>query len=154
MVKAVRDNEYREPQAGVQVQYVLVPGGPGATGPIGPDGPSGRATVVAAETIHAYYVIGLDGHGEAYPVSCLVEDDAVSVLGVAIFAALVGEPVTAATDGPLALSGTWTQQGDVYLGSSGELVFIPPSPGFVLKIGTVISSETMIVRIEPPIFLA
>lgn len=149
MPKLIRDATGPDFPPGTVVEPVNVPG---PIGPVGPPGLPGRMEVIVAQNVPAFYVVGLDGHGEGYLVSCLVEEDSELVLGVATYAALTGETVLVVTDGTIVSPGNWSTLGPVYLGESGELVLAIPVTGYVLKVGTIASTGVLIVRPEPALF--
>lgn len=126
----------------------------GGSGPSGPPGSSGSTvTVIASAVIQAYHVVGVDSSGDIYMADYTAIGDFFTVLGIALSAALPGEPVVVAIAGLLVTPALWAP-GPLYLGTSGTLVSVPPTTDFHLQVAVATSPSLLIVRPEFSIALA
>lgn len=120
--------------------------GSGVQGPPGPPGAGSTFTAIAAQTIFQFRVVALNPSGMAYLPNQAVLLDAKSVLGVALNAALVGEPVVIQTDGVIVTGPLWNPGAEYFLGASGILVDTPPTTGQWLQVAFANSATELIVR--------
>lgn len=123
---------------------VCTPCGGGEPGPPGP--PGGTFIANAAETIFQYRVVALDSSGTLFlpDQSDLAETKA--VLGIALMAGLIGDPVTVQTEGVIITGALWIPGSEYFLGASGILVTVPPTTGQWLQIAFANSATELIVR--------
>jgi hypothetical protein len=82
------------------------------------------------------------------------EPEANAPIGITTLAALTGEDISIATGGTLQdASWSWTAGLPVLMGPNGVLTQTqPPGQGVLVAVGTAIEGDTIVVRIEPPIF--
>jgi hypothetical protein len=78
---------------------------------------------------------------------------AISFVGVTVTAADSGTEVVVQRAGELDVDGLGLSLGPVWLGESGMLTNTPPSHGFRLYLGTVVSGSYMILWPSEPVFL-
>jgi hypothetical protein len=107
--------------------------------------------VAAGASILAGHVVALDDSGLGYMPTSATVDDAHRIVGVAVTAANPGEACSVRYDGLLMTSGL--TPGFVYLGLAGELTSSLPGSGFQVQIGTAVSTTTLIIRPQLPIYL-
>lgn len=107
-------------------------------------------TVVAAQNITAFKVVGLNPSGQAYLVDSSVLADQYVVAGISMFAANVGEPLDIITDGLLPTGSLWVV-GPKFLGTAGILTDTPPTSGFYLQVASAPTTSELIVRPQTPI---
>lgn len=100
----------------------------------------------AAETIFQYRVVALNSSGTLFLPDNFDLAETKAVLGIALSAGLIGDPVTVQTDGVLATGSLWTPGAEYFLGTSGILVSTPPTSGNWLQIAFANSATELIVR--------
>lgn len=106
--------------------------------------------VVAGEDISALRVIKLENN-LAYVASSTVPGDSDKIIGVATVGALLGQPLTVRTHGPLSDAiWSWTE-GALFIDEAGDISITPPASGFIQKIGKVVSPTKIIVDVNQPI---
>lgn len=120
--------------------------GSGLQGPAGPPGAGSTFTGAAAETIFQFRVVSLNPSGTLYLPNQAVLLDAKAVLGVALNAALTGEPVVVQTDGVLITGPLWNPGSEYFLGAGGILVDTPPTTGQWLQVAFANSATELIIR--------
>lgn len=124
----------------------------------GPPGPDPEAIeVTAGETIPAWRAVRVDPDGLAYLADNDTPTDGLRLLGISRIAALVGEPLTVATDGTSVdtTPTTWTP-GPLYVGEAGVLVSTPPDgavDNYTLTVACALTTTRLIVRPQFPIYL-
>lgn len=124
-----------------------------AQGPQGPPGESEGATFIATagETIHGGRAVRVV-NGVAYHPSILNEEHADQVVGVAVQSTAVGLEFAVRTGGVYTeLSAPWTGDGTVWCGDNGVLTQTPPTSGWLLQIGRVISTTSFNVDVDEPV---
>lgn len=128
----------------------------------GPSGPPGRDGVnsplqyyTAAVALSGHIAVTLNTSGLATPADCRTESHAAALAGATIGAAEAGASAIVRQTGLLESPG-WGLTPDlpVYLGESGALVqTVPSSALFVKQIGRALSSTSVLIDIQPAIFL-
>jgi hypothetical protein len=129
--------------------------GTGAQGPAGQD--AGRITVTAGATLQQWSAVTIATDGLAYPADNDNPTHAWQTTGVTYTAALTGEEVQVAIGGAMLDTAplTWTP-GPLYLGENGALTSAVPTGGtdtFHLWVGTALTTTTVLVRPQAPIYL-
>lgn len=76
-----------------------------------------------------------------------------SVLGVCISSTVIGDSAKIVLAGEYTFENELFTPGPVFLGTSGEIVSVKPTTGYVLQIGFAVSSTKLIVRIGTPVEL-
>lgn len=128
----------------------------GEVGPQGPPGPAGGAsqTYIAGMALGGQRAVVLNSAGEAVYADNTDLSHADKVLGITTGAASIGNPVTVQTLGPLTEpSWTWALDQEVFLSTVGLLTQTPPSSGFLEGMGFPLATDTLQVRIKPPVRL-
>ena len=121
----------------------------------GGTGPGTSTTYEAAEDIGGHSAITLNTAGKAIKATNTNSKHAAAILGVTSAAVTTGSQV-AATDIGLVTNPGWglTIDMPVYLGLNGVLTqTIPVSPSFIKQLGIAISSDSVLVSIEPSIII-
>lgn len=123
----------------------------------GPKGDTGSslAAYPAAVALSGHVAVTLDAAGQAILADCRTPVHAATVLGVTTGAAESGAPATVQRTGTLVSPG-WglTPDAPVYLGEAGALVqTVPPSSAFVKPLGRALSATTVLIELQPAIFL-
>lgn len=150
-----------DPTGKIGVSDVLIrystDGKVGAAGADGADGASGAASyeynAVAGENLGTGDVVRIDG-GVAY----ISDKDAVTHIGETIglvkAAVTSGQPVVINIGGEFTDVGwTWVP-GTVFLSTAGALTQTAPSTGILQKIGTVLTSTSILIDIDDPVLRA
>lgn len=134
---------------------VVSKGGQGPAGPAGPPGPSGGDVVVlpAATDVGGHRVVRSTGEYAGY-ADAYNADHGDDVLGLTLGAATAGDDVQVQTGGTInEPSWDWTPEEPVFAGADGIPTQSPPTDAaFLLVIGFAITSTSMRVRIESPIY--
>lgn len=131
---------------------ILVPqgpaGAPGAPGGAGEEHP-------AAVAVSGHAVVALDAAGALRYASADVAADALLVAGVSVNAAAPGGTVSVRSAGLVTHAGwAWTPGAPVYLGLNGALTqSIPVTAVFARVIGNAVSSDSLLIDLQPPVFL-
>lgn len=150
----------------VTIQTVAAqgPAGPigpiGNTGPIGPQGPSGPQGISGIQTVNLFSSIPLSGNKVVkitptglYYANNLINLDSTEVIGVTQGASIANTVVAIQTFGELDGFDSLTTGQIVYLSTEGSVSHTVPTTGFILKIGTAISSTKINISIGLPIIL-
>lgn len=131
------------------VVTVITEGQQGPAGPQGPAGSSGAQVLIleAGENLSV---------GDPVRVSTnkfYIADNTTNfrVVAVVTTAALTGLPATATLMGPATLSGL--SAGSPYFLGAGIITAVPPSSGYVIRLGQAVSDSTLLLNIEEPILL-
>lgn len=122
----------------------------------GPAGPSGvQESYITAETLSGHVAITLDVDGLAIAADCRIAGHASSVLGVTLGASTLGDSVNVRAKGLIESSGWGLTPGlPVYLGESGALAqVVPVSALFIKPIGSALTSSSVLVDLQPAIFI-
>lgn len=128
---------------------------PGIQGPPGPKGDSGAAASVSlpvGAVIHGLRIVRAE-NGVAYPVDTSVELHAEQVAGLALQSVTVtGQPVNIQTAGPVTDSSwSWTA-GTLWCGPDGSLTQSPAATGWIMPVARVLTSDTIQIDIDVPIY--
>lgn len=138
-------------------EVVETVGGVGPPGPIGPQGPAGSAEFIvrlAGESLGGQRVVIIGDTEEVFYADPTVEDHAYRVRGLTRGAATQGNTVEIQTQGEMTEpSWTWTPGLPVFLNPNGLLSHSPPETGFILLVGSALSSNKLFIKIDLPFFL-
>jgi hypothetical protein len=134
------------------INVVPAQGARGLPGEQGPEGLGAQVIVPAGDLIHGHRVVGYGNLGQLQQMDNRDLDHMVSVLGVSLNAATVGEPVTVATNREVQHSSwSWVMHQPIYLGIEGTLTQVPPeSPAaeFLLQVGFPTAPDKLWVEVE------
>lgn len=120
----------------------------------GGGGTGGSLTAIAGETILAWHAVWIDTDGLLYNADHDVLTEATQVAGISTVSALAGETVTVATDGSYLDTGApLFPVGPLFVGDTGVLDPTPPSVGWHLQMGSMMTTTKLLVRPQFPIFL-
>lgn len=123
----------------------------GPRGPAGQDAAGATLTLPTAVSIHAGRAVRLVGGQLSHPDTS-TPAHADQVAGVAETAAAGGATARIRTAGVTSNDAwTWTE-GPVYVGADGVLTQTPPAVGWLMTIGRALTSTSLLVDPEPPIF--
>lgn len=142
-------------QAETRAVAVVGKGGQGPAGEVGPPGPAGGEVVVlpAAIDLGGHRVVrssaGNVGYADAYDA-----DHGDDVLGISLGAAAVGDDVQVRVGGLITEpSWAWTPEEPIFVGAEGiPTQTAPLDAAFLLVVGFAVTSTSMRVRIESPIY--
>lgn len=121
----------------------------------GPPGPAGRPTLTALSgaNLSGHRAVYLAG-GKAFYASARGAGVRV-VAGITLAAALTDQPIEIQLAGEInEPSWSWTPEEPVYLGESGLITQAPAMAHALLELGFALTSTSMVVRIQQPIFLS
>lgn len=110
-------------------------------------------TIEAAVDMPAFTVVKVMRSNVARPARSTTPADGETVTGITTVAAKAGEMVPIRTSGAL-MSPAPLPVGNLYLGPNGELTSDPNSGAYTIKIGIAPTSDLLILRIDPPVYLA
>lgn len=132
---------------------VVEGGGSIDTGEGGGSSAATGATYTADETMSALRVVRSSGAGHVL-YARPPEPEANAPIGITTQAVSSGAEVAVATGGTLQdASWSWTAGLPVLMGPNGVLTQTqPPGQGVLVAVGTAVEGDTIVVRIEPPIF--
>lgn len=128
----------------------------GLPGLQGPPGATGAPTVTlpAAGALQGHFLVRSDGT-QFHAVDTSNPDHAAEVVGIALGStSAAGQSLTAQTAGPITDSNWSWAPGVVWCGADGRLTQTPPSLGWLMQAGRVISPTTVDIDIEQPIYRA
>lgn len=130
---------------------VRIAAGVGPRGPAGQDAAGATLTLPAATSIHAGRAVRLvDGQLTHPDPNNSAHAD--QVAGVAETAATTGGTARIRTAG-VTENDSWAwAEGPVYVGADGVLTQTPPATGWQMTIGRALTTTSLLVDIEPPIF--
>lgn len=141
-----------------QAASIVTAGAQGPAGRQGDIGPAGgtATTETAGEALGGHRIARLDAGGDAVYASNDVPADALSVLGLTLGAAVLGDPIDVQRMGEVTEpSWTWSLDQPVYLGTNGGLTQTAPSApaaAFQLIVGFPVSATTLFVSLREPIY--
>ena len=143
------------PQVG-KGAVVVTRGVPGRKGDRGDPGPAGGETLVPVgpDPLSGHSIVSVSADGELIPADCTSLALAGTVLGLLAGAYSPGEDAAVQTGFVLEHSGWNWVPGFVFVGSAGQPVqTLPVGAVFSQAIGKVLSPTSILVDIQPPIFL-
>lgn len=116
---------------------------------------SALETYTAASALSGHVAVTLDASGYATPADCRSAAHAAALCGVTTGAALAGAPATVRRSGLLTSPGWGLTPGlPVVLGEDGALVqAAPPSAAYLKQIGVALSASSVLIDLQPAIFL-
>ena len=118
-----------------------------ASGGGGPGGDGVVLSMIAATTIHGGRAVSSDPD-EVYHPALAVPIDGPRVVGIAMQSVSTGDPVDIRTSGPITdPAWSWTG-GPVYVGDAGVLTQTAPTSGWIVSVGSAISSNTIDVNVK------
>lgn len=135
-------------------------GGRGDTGRAGGGGGSTTITAdaptyIAATAISGHTVVTLDVTGKALPADPTVAAHAHAVIGISLNAASAGGQLTVVDSGLLTHLGWSFEPGlPVFIGMDGVITQTPPSAVWQKVVGVALSATSIVVGLQPAIFLA
>lgn len=108
-------------------------------------------TVTASEPLGGHRVVTMSGlYADSSNPS-----HAYTIAGITLQAVASGAPVEAQYIGELTEpSWAWTPAEPVFLGGNGMLTHTAPDAGFILQIGIPITSTTLLIDIQQPLYIA
>lgn len=108
-------------------------------------------TVTASEPLGGHRVVTMSGlYADSSNPS-----HACFIAGITLQAVASGAPVEAQYIGELTESSwAWTPAEPVFLGGNGMLTHTAPDAGFILQIGIPITSTTLLIDIQQPLYIA
>jgi hypothetical protein len=126
----------------------------GPAGPQGLPGPAGGETLyVADEPISALRVVRLSSSGHVR-LARPEEAESHSPLGVSLQAAASGGTLSVALQGQVQdNSWAWIPGQSVFLGANGTLTSVQQNLNVAIVVGTASAPTSLMVRIQPPLFL-
>lgn len=132
--------------------------GQGIAGPPGNPGTPGGAIVAgtAGAAVSGHMALAYDAAGALVYASADVAEHALAVAGVSTNAAALGDQVTVQRSDVIEHAGwSWTPDAPVYLGLAGALVQTPAPTGLFLQVlGVALTSQRVLLSIQPALFLA
>ena len=131
-------------------------GPPGPQGPPGAPGQAGASfyVAVAFQDLGGNRVVKPLPAGQVDYASSNVPSDGDQILGITQGAAMQGETVNVQTTGPMAESSwNWVVGGAVYCGLNGVLTQVPPTAGFLCRVGKATQPTEIFINVEEAIIL-
>lgn len=126
--------------------------GRGASGQSGTN--PGIITRVAGEALASLRVVSIAANGQAVYANAQVEALVTTVIGVSLAAVNIGESVQIQTLGVVTEPGwSFTPGSSIFLGAGSLLSATPPNTGWVVKMGTALSSTEVAIQRQPTIKL-
>lgn len=109
---------------------------------------TGNSVVLpASSNLQQWGVVAVDANGRAFSPDRTVQSDVESIIGVASFAALVGEDVLIRTAGAICTGAPTWPRGPLWLGTSGELTpVVPVYPAIRIQIATALTDSSIAVQ--------
>ena len=110
---------------------------------------------ICAENVGGHRMVTVDENGEILHADKDLILDGKQTIGMTLQAALQGDECELAISGDEVTepSWNWITTSSIYLGDDGVLTQIAPTTGFVLIVAVPLTSTSIRVRIEMPIFL-
>ena len=110
---------------------------------------------ICAENVGGHRMVTVDENGEILHADSDLILDGKQTIGMTLQAALAGSECEIAITGDEVTepSWNWITTSSIYLGDDGVLTQIAPTSGFVLIVAVPLTSTSIRVRIEMPIFL-
>ena len=122
----------------------------------GPVGPSGESFLFysAAVNISGNQIVTFNDSGLIIQANNTIHTHANKVIGMAVGSTLIGDQVKIRPNGVITEPGwNWTLDIPIFLGTNGLATQIEPITGFSLILGFPITSTSMMLHIQEPIFL-
>lgn len=127
---------------------IVIVGSGGIRGEKGEKGDSAAAaSAIASETISASKAVRLRADGKLE----LAQPDGVPVLGIALTSASADQQCEYRTIGAIEDAGNPWTAGSQFLSANGTLTHIPPSSGFLVRIGYAPASSLLEINISQPL---
>jgi hypothetical protein len=128
-------------------QDVKITGGRGPQGPQGPAGGSTRS-YVAGETFSTNRLV-YAVNGQVFTCSSDQVDTIEQMIGLAVQSGSIGFPVEVQSLGyKMDGSWTWSGQGKLYCGASGQLTETPPASGAIVSVANIVSPTEIDIKID------
>ncbi len=139
------------PGEGLRLDFAAV-----LRGERGMPGPAGDATFlrISAGPLSALHAVWEDATGVVHLLDYRDADHIDLLAGITVTAAgAAGQPVTVQRSGVLDAAGLGLAPGRVWLGIDGALTQAPPTDGFDVLLGNVVSPDRLILNLQDPINL-
>ena len=133
-------------------QIIIETASQGPRGPMGLQGPAGNAEIVLCTEINL-------GGNRAVTVKdgCAIYADCtlnLPAIGITTHAAIPGDEVKILQLGKMQITmAGFTPNATIYLGVNGILTLTPPTSGFSQIVGKAYTNDTLLIDIQPPIYL-
>ena len=131
-------------------------GDTGNPGPTGSTGPAGAGTTwingTAGITLNGHRFVVLNDADLLVYADNTIPSHTHALAGMTVSAFASGTTASVVTSGTVTEpSWAWTPRLPIFLGTGGIPTQTLPTSGFILCVGTALSSTTLLVRIDPPI---